>query len=67
MVYMGGKAKNNASRSNQTSHYGIMGGLAPSINIAQGVKRFRLRRARNKQTIPLMPVPGLNYMKEYNV
>ena len=64
---MGGKGKNNASRSNQTTHFGIMGGLAPSTNIAQGVKRFRLRRARNKQTIPLMPVPGLQYMKEKDI
>ena len=67
MVYMGGKGKNNASRSNQITHFGIMGGLAPSTNIAQGVKRFRLRRARNKQTIPLMPVPGLEYMKERDI
>ena len=67
MVYMGGKGKNNASRSNQTTHFGIMGGLAPSTNVAQGVKRFRLRRARNKQTIPLMPIPGLQYMKEKDI
>jgi len=67
MVYLGGKGKNNASRSNQTTHFGIMGGLAPSTNVAQGVKRFRLRRARNKQTIPLMPIPGLQYMKEKDI
>ena len=67
MVYMGGKAKNNASRSNQITHFGVMGGLAPSTNVAQGVKRFRLRRARNKQTIPLMPIPGLQYMKEKDI
>ena len=67
MVYMGGKAKNNASRSNQITHYGVMGGLAPSTNVAQGVKRFRLRRARNKQTIPVMPIPGLEYMKEKDI
>ena len=63
----GRKGKNNASRSNKTSHYGIMGGLAPSTNIAQGVKRFRLRRARNQQVIPLMPIPGLQYMKDKNI
>ena len=67
MVYMGGKGKNNASRTNQTSHFGIMGGLAPSTNIAQGVKRFRLRRARNRQTIPLMPGPGLAFMREHGI
>jgi transglutaminase-like putative cysteine protease len=39
MVYMGGKGKNNASRSNQTTHFGIMGGLAPSTNVAQGEKQ----------------------------
>jgi len=64
---MGGKGKNNASRSNQITHYGVMGGLAPSTNIAQGVKRFRVRRARNKQTIPTMPIPGLQYMKEKDI
>ena len=64
MVYMGGRGKNNASRSNQTSHYGIMGGLAPSTNINSGVRRFRLRRARNKQTIPLGAGPGLEFMRE---
>ena len=64
MVYMGGRGKNNASRSNQTSHYGIMGGLAPSTNINSGVRRFRLRRARNKQTIPLGAGPGLEFMRK---
>ena len=67
MVYMGGKGRNNASRSNQTSHYGIMGGLVPLTNIAQGVKRFRLRRGRIRQTIPLMPVPGLQYMRAHDI
>lgn len=67
MVYMGGKGRNNASRSNQTSHFGIMGGLAPSTNVAQGVKRFRLRRARNQQVIPLSPRPGLAFMREHGI
>jgi hypothetical protein len=67
MVYMGGKAKNNASRSNQTTHFGVMGGLVPSTNVAQGVKRFRLRRGRNQQTIPLKPAPGLHYMKDHDI
>ena len=56
-----------ASMISQTSHFGIMGGLAPSTNIAQGVKRFRLRRARNRQTIPLMPGPGLAFMREHGL
>lgn len=61
------KVSSSSSMTNQTSHYGIMGGLAPSTNVAQGVKRFRLRRARNQQTIPLMPVPGLQYMQQHDI
>ena len=64
---MGGKSRYNAMRSNQTEHFGIMGGLAPSTNVAQGVRRWRLKRARNRQTIPLMPIPGLQYMKEHDI
>ena len=60
-------ARNAASLTNQTSIFGIMGGLAPSTNIAQGVKRFRLRRARNRQTIPLKPGPGLEYMRRKGI
>ena len=33
---MGGKSRYNAMRSNQTEHFGIMGGLAPSTNVAAG-------------------------------
>ena len=60
---MGGRGRNNASRANQTSHYGIMGGLAPS-NGEQGRKRYMLNRAINRHRIPLMPIPGLKLMKD---
>ena len=63
MVYMGGKGKNNASRSNQTTHFGIMGGLAPNL----GRQRFMFRKARNRQSIPLAPAPGLTYMREADI
>lgn len=63
MVYMGGKAKNNSSRANQTSHYAVMGGIAPQ----RGVRRFMLRRARNRQTIPALPKPGLQYMRDHDI
>ena len=63
MVYMGGRAKNNSSRANQTSHYAVMGGIAPQ----RGVRRFMLRRARNKQTIPALPKPGLEYMRDHDI
>ena len=56
-------ARNAASLTNQTRIFGIMGGLAPTTNVAQGVKNFRLRRARSRQTIPLAPGPGLEYMR----
>jgi hypothetical protein len=61
------KGRYNQSRSNQTTHFGIMGGLAPVTNVAAGVHRFVFRRARNKQTIPLSPAPGLEYMKEHDI
>ena len=63
MVYMGGRAKNNASRANQASHYAVMGGIAPQ----RGVRRFMLRRARNRQTIPALPKPGLQYMRDHDI
>jgi len=67
MVFMGGKGKNNGSRTNQVTHFGIMGGLAPSTNISQGTRMFRLKRARNQQVIPLRASPGLEYMREKNI
>lgn len=67
MVFMGGKGKNNSSRMNQVTHFGIMGGLAPSTNISQGTRMFRLKRARNQQVIPLGAGPGLEYMREQNI
>ena len=67
MVYMGGKGKNNASRSNQTSHFGIMGGLAPTTNISAGVRMFRLKRARNFQHIPADAIAGYYYMLDHDL
>ena len=58
MAYMGGKT--NASRANQIAHFGRMRGIAPSTNIAQGNRRFRLRRARNQ------PSRELEYMQNKN-
>ena len=61
---MSGKARNNASRSNQTTHFGIMGGLGPSVGTGQ---QFMLRRARNKQNIPSGPKAGKEYMIEHDI
>ena len=58
------RGRYNASRSNQTAHYGIMGGLAPSTNVP---RMFRLRRATKRQTIPSMPIPGLAFMLQHNL
>ena len=60
---MGGKGKNNASRSNQTTHFGIMGGLGPT----GGAHAVYLNRANNLQKIPAMPEPGLEYMRTKNI
>ena len=61
---MSGKARNNAARSNQTTHFGIMGGLGPSVGSGQ---QFMLRRARNIQRIPLGAEAGRQYMVEHNL
>ena len=68
MVYMGGKGKNNSSRSNQTSHFGIVGVIGPILLMSPfGPRTFRLQRATNKQMIPLRPVPGYNYMQAKDI
>ena len=64
MVLMSGKARNNASRSNQTTHFGIMGGLGPSVGSGQ---QFMLRRARNTQRIPPGALAGKQYMVEHDI
>ena len=64
MVLMSGKARNNASRSNQTTHFGIMGGLGPSVGSGQ---QFMLRRARNIQRIPPGAVEGKEYMIDHDI
>ena len=59
------RARNVASISNRTSVFGIMGGVAPRSRIAANQSAMR-NKARNHQTIPLAPVPGLAYMKGDN-
>jgi hypothetical protein len=62
---MSKRARNVASITNRTTTFGIMGGLAPRSRIAANQSAIR-NKARNQQTIPLKPVPGLNYMKGNN-
>jgi hypothetical protein len=59
------RARNVASISNRTTIYGIMGGIAPRSRIAANQSAMR-NKARNQQTIPLKPIPGLAYMKGDN-
>ena len=59
------KARNVASITNKTTTFGIMGGLAPRSKIAANQTAMK-NKARNQQTIPLKPVPGLAYMKGDN-
>ena len=63
MVYMQGKGRYNASRANQTSHFGIMGGLRPMTN----GPRVLSNRGRSQQTIPLSPARGLAYMQKHDI
>ena len=59
------RARNVASISNRTTIYGTMGGIAPRSRIAANQSAMR-NKARNQQTIPLKPIPGLAYMKGDN-
>ena len=56
------RARNVASITNRTTIYGIMGGIAPRSRIAANQSAMR-NKARNHQTIPLKPIPGLAYMR----
>ena len=58
-----GRARGNAKRTHQTSHFGIMGGLAPTRNVANSTLRaYREGHAKLLQDIPPGPVEGLRYM-----
>ena len=58
-----GRARGNAKRTHQTSHFGIMGGLAPTRNVANSTLRaYREGHAKLFQDIPPGPVEGLRYM-----
>ena len=59
------RARNVASLTNQTSIFGIMGGVAPRSRIAANQSAMR-NKARNHQTIPLAPAAGLRYMQGDN-
>ena len=61
------KVSSISSMTNQTCHFGIMGGLAPSVGLPAGARMFRLRRAKNKQPMPTGCIPGLEYMKEHDI
>ena len=63
MVYMQGKGRYNAMRTNQTSHYGIMGGLRPYV----GTGNVIANRANSRQRIPPGAIPGLRYMQEHDI
>ena len=62
---MSKKANGVASVSNRTTIFGTMGGIAPRSRIAANQSAVR-NKARNQQTIPLAPGPGLSYMKGNN-
>lgn len=57
-------ARNQSSLVNQTSIYGIMGGLAPTRNARASIIRIRLIKGRsNLAGMPTRPVPGLEYLR----
>ena len=60
---MQGKARYNASRTNQTSHYGIMGGLAPM----GGTQQFLMRSSTRRLVIPPGAIEGKAYMEEHDI
>jgi len=60
MVLSGGKGTHNASRSNQTSHFGIMGGI-PRMSGHKASILHRLQR-NTGSPIPIGAVAGRAYM-----
>lgn len=52
-----------ASMSNQTTHYGIMGGLTTLVGGPAYIRNYKLRNAPTQLVIPVKPVPGLAYMR----
>lgn len=70
MVYMGGgrNARHQASLSNQTSHFGIMGGVPSRANKRVGsIRALLIRSTSSLANIPVKPVPGLAYMRRKNI
>ena len=62
-----GSSRGNGRRINQTSVYGIIGGLAPTRNASNStIRAFRMGGAKLRQDIPLGAVEGLAYMKGAN-
>jgi len=58
------KARNAASMSNQTSHYGIMGGTVSLTGKTWAVRNALIRRGTYCDCIPPGPAAGLVYMKQ---
>lgn len=58
------KARNAASMSNQTSHYGIMGGTVSLIGRTWAVRNAIVRRSTYCNCIPPGPEAGLLYMRQ---
>lgn len=62
-----GRGAGNGKRVNITTHFGIMGGLAPQKNIPVLVHRaYREKHATTKLVIPKGAEKGLKYMSGQN-
>ncbi len=59
---LGKKARHSASMSNQTSHYGIMGGTVSLTGKTWAVRNAIVRNGAYCNCIPPAPAAGLDYM-----
>jgi hypothetical protein len=56
------KVSSVSSMSNQTSHFGIMGGTASVTGGPSSVRSHKLRKAPTRLVIPVKPAQALAYM-----
>ena len=70
MVLMsaGRAARHQSSLSNQTTHFGIMGGLVSTTNAQSSIIRARQIGARsNLAGMPTKPIPGKAYLIKHDI
>lgn len=64
----GRNARHQASLSNQTSHFGIMGGVPSRTNKrVSSIRALLIRSTSSLADLPVRPGPGLAYMRKKHI